>query len=417
MFRSFFPNPKIFFWSFLLWSALAIALWHAGGASGWGAFIGLAPEEGADQVATLRFFYTNNMLWYYFYFAACVALFAAFWFRYSPHPWQWWSVLGTALIIFTAGYYVQVSVALNNWRGPFFDKINRAINTKDVAASDLYFGLIDFAEIAFVYVAVAVITNFFTSHYLFRWRSAMTDFYQENWGRLRHIEGASQRVQEDTRLFVEKVEDLATEAVRSVLTLIAFTPILVLLGKNVTALPLIGAVPYPLVFAAISWSLFGTALLIIAGIRLPGIHFDNQRAEAGYRKELVYGEDDAGRAAPPTLVELFHIVRKSYFRRYFHYLYFNIARHMYIQADNIFTLFILIPSFAAGALTLGLYQQISAAFGQVSNSFQFLVNSWHHIVELMSIHKRLKAFESTLHGKTVLAEDRLELQSRIEPIN
>ena len=52
-----------------------------------------------------------------------------------------------------------------------------------------------------------------------------------------------------------------------------------------------------------------------------------------------------------------------------------------------------------GALTLGIMQQILRAFGQVENSFQFLVNSWTTIVELMSIHKRLQAFEATINDQ------------------
>ena len=56
---------------------------------------------------------------------------------------------------------------------------------------------------------------------------------------------------------------------------------------------------------AVVWSLFGTGLLALGGIRLPGLEFFNQRVEAAYRKELVLGEDDPARADPPTLSELF----------------------------------------------------------------------------------------------------------------
>jgi peptide/bleomycin uptake transporter len=38
-------------------------------------------------------------------------------------------------------------------------------------------------------------------------------------------------------------------------------------------------------------------------------------------------------------------------------------------------------------------QQIMRAFGRVEGSFQYLVNSWTTIVELMSVYKRLNAFE------------------------
>ena len=55
------------------------------------------------------------------------------------------------------------------------------------------------------------------------------------------------------------------------------------------SLPLIGHIPNALVVIAIVWSLFGTAFLALIGIRLPGLEFRNQRVEAAYRKELVYG--------------------------------------------------------------------------------------------------------------------------------
>ena len=46
-------------------------------------------------------------------------------------------------------------------------------------------------------------------------------------------------------------------------------------------------------FVPVSWLIIGTVFLAVAGIRLPGLEFRNQRVEAAYRKELVLGEDDA----------------------------------------------------------------------------------------------------------------------------
>ena len=36
-------------------------------------------------------------------------------------------------------------------------------------------------------------------------------------------------------------------------------------------------------------------------------------------------------------------------------------------------------------------------FGQVASSFQFLVSSWTTIIELISIYKRLKAFDAAIN--------------------
>src|SRR3954467_11298215 len=131
----------------------------------------------------------------------------------------------------------------------------------------------------------------------------MNNFYVVRASRLRTIEGASQRVQEDTMRFATITEGLGVNFISAILTLIAFLPVLLKLSSLVTELPIVGAIPYPLVVAAIVWSIFGTGLLALIGIKLPGIEFFNQRVEAAYRKELVLGEDSADRADPPTLSE------------------------------------------------------------------------------------------------------------------
>jgi peptide/bleomycin uptake transporter len=407
LFHSFFPNPRLFFPSVILWCAVAIAIWYGGGAEA-GAWFGMPPlPADAEPIVGVRYFWTPDFIWFYLYFIVMMGLFAAFWFWYEPHPWLKWSILGSSFIIFSTYFSVQVSVAINNWRRPFFDLVQRALTPEgNVQQAELYKLMLDFTLIAFLWIAVFVLTRFFVSHYIFRWRTAMNDYYMSKWARLRHIEGASQRVQEDTMRFASTVEGLGVNMIDSVMTLIAFLPILYGLSSNVTELPLVGQIPAPLMQAAIFWSLFGTVLLAVVGIKLPGLEFKNQRVEASYRKELVYGEDDAARAAPPTVRELFTDVRRNYFKLYFHYMYFNLARAFYLQADNIFAYIILVPTIAAGKITFGLLQQILTAFGQVSNSFQYLVNSWSTIVELLSIYKRLQAFEATLSGDPLPEIDR-----------
>ncbi|HEY4996221.1 MAG TPA: SbmA/BacA-like family transporter, partial [Aestuariivirga sp.] len=156
---------------------------------------------------------------------------------------------------------------------------------------------------------------------------------------------------------------------------------------------------YPLVTADILWSLFGTGFLASIGIKLPGLEFKNQRVEAAYRKELVFGEDNPARAQPETLAEFFRNVRINYFTLYFHYLYFNLGRILYLQTDNIFPIIVLIPTLVAQKITLGPMQQVQNSFDQVRGSFQFLINSWPTIISLISIFKRLRALEAVIEGQ------------------
>ena len=390
MFVSFFPRPKLFFPSAIIWTALAMTVWYSFAD---GLFKGPTPVG-------VSVFWSTPELWFDAYFALCTAIFAAAWMILAPHPWAGWSILGSALILFASYFQVQVSVAINGWFGPFYDLVQAALSkSKPVTLAEFYAQLATFAGIAFVAVTVSVLTSFFTSHYIFRWRTAMNEFYIENWPQLRTIEGASQRVQEDTMRFAQTLEGLGATLIRSVLTLIAFLPILMKLSAVITELPLIGEIPYPLVWAAVVWSLFGTGLLALIGIKLPGIEFFNQRVEAAYRKELVLGEDDQTRADPPTLAALFRNVRRNYFWLYLNYVYFNIGRIIYLQADVIFPYVLLAPTIVAGKITLGPMNQILRAFSEVRSSFQYLVTSWSTIVDLISIYKRLRGFEATIYGE------------------
>ncbi|ESS59513.1 protein sbmA [Enterobacter cloacae S611] len=390
MFRSFFPRPTPFFISAFIWTLLAIVFWLAGGER-W--LLHLTDISSEVPISAARF-WSPNFLLFYAYYALCVGLFAAFWYIYSPHRWQRWSILGTALIIFVTWFQVEVSVAINAWYQPFFDLIQKALTAPNTVPLEKFYSSSGvFLGIALIGVTVAVLNNFFVSHYVFRWRTAMNEYYMAHWQQLRHIEGAAQRVQEDTMRFASTLEDMGTSFINAIMTLFAFLPVLIALSPHVPELPLIGHVPYGLVFAAIGWALFGTLVLGVVGIKLPGLQFKNQRVEAAYRKELVYGEDDAERARPHTVVELFSAVRRNYFRLYFHYTYFNVVRILYLQVDAVFGLVMLFPTLAAGAITFGLMQQITNVFEQVRSSFQYLITSWTTLVELMSIYKRLRSFE------------------------
>lgn len=396
MFKSFFPNPKWFVISLIVWFMINLIFWYSGGKA-WGEFIGFPQGYASTELPiSVTRFWSVSFLWFYVWFFVSTAIFATFWKFLSNNPWQKWSVWGSAFILFNIWFGVQVSVAINAWYGPFWDLIQKMLNDGGGDIQQLYMGTLIFLMIAMVAVTISVINSFFVSHYIFRWRTAMNEYYTMYWTQLRHVEGASQRVQEDTMRFATTLETLGVSFIKAIIILIAFLPVLIQLSERVPVLPVIGEIKYSLVWAAVGWALFGTFLLMVVGIKLPGLEFNNQKVEAAYRKELVYGEDHENRAEPATLKQLFKRIRKNYFKLYFHYAYFNMVSTWYAQLDVLFGLVVLFPSIAAGTMTLGLLNQIGNVFDKVRESFQYLISSWNTVIELLSIYKRLKAFESIL---------------------
>ena len=226
MFKSFFPNPKFFFGSLILWFAVNVALWYSGG-SGWGTFWGLPQNYATAELAIgVSRFWSPAFIWFYIWFFVSTAIFAIFWKIKSKNPWQAWSVWGSAFILFNIWFGVQVSVVVNAWYNPFYDLIQQMLSHGGGDVTLLYRGVMTFLYVAMVYVTAAVFNLFFVSHYVFRWRTAMNEYYTANWEKLRHIEGASQRIQEDTMRFAKTMEGLGVSLVEALMTLLAFMPVL-----------------------------------------------------------------------------------------------------------------------------------------------------------------------------------------------
>ena len=324
---------------------------------------------------------------------------------FTNKKWSSWSIFGSLLILVSTWYQVQLDVMINEWFGEFYDTLQKALTTPNsVTEKEFISYLLTFAKIAGVWMVISVATDYFTSHWTFRWRTAMADYYHENWSKARLTEGASQRVQEDTLKFARIMEGLGVELLRSLMTLIAFLPILWGLSKQITMLPFFGEVNHALVWVAIISALGGTVLLAAVGFKLPGIEYDIQKEEAAYRKELVLGEDNVKRAGIINVDLLYGNVRKIHFKMYFHYLYFNAVKWSYLQGMVIVPYLALAPTIVTGAITLGFVQQIARAFNKVENSLQYLVRSWPIIVELISVQRRLSEFESKLERASLEQE-------------
>ena len=311
--------------------------------------------------------------------------------------WLLWSWLGSFVILSSLWVQVKIDVKINEWFGKFYDMIQKALAKPNAITIEEYWeSLFSFISLAGLYVAVYVVISFFTAHYLFRWRAAMVEWYHSVYEKASKIEGAAQRVQEDTIKFSRIMESLGTSLIESMMVLFQFIPIL--LGLSV-GIPIyfFGDWQYGLITGALLWTLGGTIFLIALGwiLRLVGVEYDLQKKEAAYRKLLVIAEDD-GSVRPKRIEELFDDVKSIHFLSYIRYLYFNVGRMAYLQANVLSAYVFLAPAIVAGVVTLGVMQQIIRAFGRVEGSMQYLLKAWPTIIELASVYKRLREFEARI---------------------
>ena len=316
---------------------------------------------------------------------------------FTDKKWFLWAWIGSFIILSSLWVQVVIDVKINEWFGVFYDMIQKALAEPNAVSIEEYFGsLFSFITLAGMYIAVYVAISFFTAHFLFRWRTSMVEWYHSVYDRARKIEGASQRVQEDTIKFTRIMEGLGTSLIESIMILIQFTPILFGLSIGIPIF-FFGEWEYGLIVGALIWTIGGTVFLIVLGLilRLVGVEYDLQKQEAAYRKILVIAEDNET-VRPKRIDELFDDVRKIHYLSYLRYLYFNIGRIAYLQANVLSAYVFLAPAIVAGVVTLGVMQQIIRAFGRVEGSMQYLLKAWPTIIELASVYKRLREFEDKL---------------------
>ncbi len=316
---------------------------------------------------------------------------------FTTRKWFLWGWLGSAIILSSLWIQVKIDVEINEWFGEFYDMIQKALGAPNsITINEYWASLFSFITLAGIYISVYVVISFFTAHFLFRWRTAMVEWYHSVYDKARKIEGAAQRVQEDTIKFSRIMESLGTSLIESIMVLVQFIPILFGLSIGIPIF-FFGDWEYGLITGALLWTLGGTIFLIGLGwiLRLVGVEYDLQKKEAAYRKILVIAEDD-GNIRPKTIDELFDDVRSIHFLSYLRYLYFNIGRIAYLQANVLSAYVFLAPAIVAGVVTLGVMQQIIRAFGRVEGSMQYLLKAWPTIIELASVYRRLREFEDRI---------------------
>lgn len=302
-------------------------------------------------------------------------------------------------------YYYQFLVK------QFFDA--KGIGVKEYYdIKDFYFLIAVFLCIAIPYVIIATINIYFASIYAFKWREAMTFKYLKFWKkRDNNIEGSSQRIQEDTYNFSKIVESLGLSFIKALMVLIAFIPILWNLSDKISQslfkefdpnslFYILKDIEGLLVYVAFFISLGGLIISWFVGIKLPGLEYNNQKAEAAFRKELVFAEDNRkDYAKPETMLELFSGLKFNYKRLFLHYGYFNIWLILFEQMIVIVPFLVMAPSLFSGIIGLGIVMQINNAFDQVRSSFSVFITNWTTITQLRSIYKRLKEFEKNIYEK------------------
>jgi vitamin B12/bleomycin/antimicrobial peptide transport system ATP-binding/permease protein len=312
---------------------------------------------------------------------------------------------------------VGLDVLLNQWRNRFYNALqerNWEIFVREVGV---------FCLLAISNVVLVVYQLYLNQWLQIRWRRWMTSHYLGKWlHNANHYrmqlqgdaaDNPDQRMTDDVKLFVERTLDIGVGLLSSIVTLASF--VVILWGLSAAApLQVFGnqfEIPGYLVWGALIYAVFGTALTQWIGSPLVGLDFQQQRFEADFRFNLVRVRENAEQIAllqgegaeRERLFERFGRVVDNWYAIMSRTKRLTAFTRGYSQAEVIFPYILVAPAYFADKIQLGGMMQTASAFDSVQGALSFFVSIYRTMAEWQAVIARLDGFEASIESAATLA--------------
>jgi putative ATP-binding cassette transporter len=339
---------------------------------------------------------------------------AAPYFR-SEDRWAGRGLLAAVIAIELA--LVGINVLLNEWNNRFYNALQE--KNWDGFVREIGF----FCVLATCYIALSVYQLYLNQWLQIRWRSWMTRLYLGEWlQNANHYrmqlqgdaaDNPDQRISDDVKFFVDQTLNIGVGLLSSIVTLGSFVIILWGLSAD-SPLTLFGQefmIPGYLVWGALVYAIFGTALTQWIGSPLVNLSFEQQRYEADFRFNLVRVRENSEQIA---LLQGESAERERLSERFGHVIanWYGIMSRTkrltaftssYSQAAVVFPYILVAPAFFGGKIQLGGMMQTASAFSSVQQALSFFVSTYRTLAEWRAIVARLDGFEMSIRSAAHLA--------------
>ncbi len=313
---------------------------------------------------------------------------------------------------------VGIDVLINQWNNRFYN----ALQDKNWDGFVREIGI--FSLLAACYIVLAIYQLYLNQWLQIRWRRWLTSHYLGEW-----LEDANhyrmqlqgdaadnpdQRITDDIKLFVERTLDIGVGLLSSVVTLASF--IVILWGLSAASpLTIFGrefAIPGYLVWGALIYAVFGTALTQWIGSPLVNLDFQQQRYEADFRFNLVRVRENSEqiallqgeRAERQRLSERFGRVVDNWYGIMQRTKRLTAFTASYSQAAVIFPYILVAPAYFADKIQLGGMMQTASAFSSVQRALSFFVTVYRSLAEWRAVVARLDGFEMAIGSAATLTK-------------
>lgn len=315
-----------------------------------------------------------------------------------------WILLITIIIMHII--LVGISVSLNSWNRDFYN----ALQNKN--SNEFPYLMFIFAVLACTFITITVYAKYLRHMLAFLWRQWLTTEYLEKWlennifykiERDRLTDNPDQRIAIDLDSFASTTLSLSIDFISTITTFIWFSIVLWIVAGALSVL--IGnfsiKIPGYMLVVATFYAVIGSLMTHKVGYPLVSINYKQQRVEADFRFGLIRLRENAEQIAfyngmkteILSIQDLFNHIRKNWWKVIKYTKRYHFIVNLYGQLVTIFPIIVASPRYFEGAINFGMLMQISGAFGSVSESLSWFINSYGTIVEWRATINRLRDFK------------------------
>ena len=324
-----------------------------------------------------------------------------------------WKARGLlALVIAMNMTMVAANVWFNTWQRTFFDAIQQ------YNYPVFKYSLLQFTVIALALILLGSYRTYFRQMLEFRWRQWLTNRYLNEWlgdrayyriERDSLADNPDQRVSADLQGLASASLNLSLGLLSTTVTLFSFIVILWNLS-GAFAFHMFGtefSIPGYMVWAALIYAAVGSWVTHKVNHPLVSINYQQQRVEADFRFSLIRIRENADqialyqgeRSEEQQLKGVFSHIRENWRLIMRFTRRFNIVVISYSQLAIVFPYIAAAPKYFSKSISFGMYQQVTGAFGTVSDSFSWFINNYDSLAEWRATVNRLREFHRVMRSQ------------------
>ena len=304
---------------------------------------------------------------------------------------------------------ITISVWIAAWDKRFYD----ALAAFDGASMPSL--IVEYLGYMAMIIGCIVCGNWLQKRLIFRWRTHLTEQFQQNWleghkhYRLRLIgepDNPDQRIAEDIYLLADKSIGLFLSFINNIAKFSAFVAVLWTLSGVQTfniggySITIYGY----LVWVALIYSIFSTIIAHLVGRKLKNLNIDRQHREADYRAALLRVRDHAeqiafyngGEAETGGLKQRYLRIRDNWRRLTNCEFRQETFWATYVRISIFIPILATLPMYLAKTMTFGDMMQTRTSFARVQDSFGWFTDSYRRLIEWAAVVERLSGFQTAL---------------------